>query len=87
MTRVSVEYLSCVGKCVTHDNGAIVIYLDKLGKYHRIDGPAKIRKVYSIDLSGNKNYFLEKQWFWHGEKININNQEQFNKILKLKAFL
>jgi len=45
------------------------------GKLHRLDGPA------IEDADGNK------RWFFHGEEINCTSQEEFERIIKLRAFL
>jgi hypothetical protein len=41
---------------------------------HREDGPAIERKT------------GEKEWWYHGERINCSSQEEFEKWLRLKAF-
>jgi len=28
----------------------------------------------------------DKQWWFHGKRVNCNSQEEFEKLLKLKAF-
>ena len=48
------------------------------GKNHRVDGPARI-KVY---LDGT----VDQAWFYHGKKMNCSSQEEFERLLKLKAF-
>ena len=53
-------------------NGYCCWYLN--GKVHREDGPAIIYARFS------------KAWYWHGNKINCSSQEEFERILKLKAF-
>jgi hypothetical protein len=42
------------------------------GKFHRLDGPA-------IDC-----FF--KEWFYQDRKIDCSSQQEFDKIIKLKAF-
>lgn len=44
------------------------------GQRHRLDGPAV---EYPDGL---------KFWFYNGMRVNCNSQEEFNKLLKLKAF-
>lgn len=48
-------------------------YWYRYGKYHREDGPAF--------EYGNGH----KEWWLHGERIDCNSQEEFERILKLKA--
>jgi len=44
--------------------------------YHRLDGPAQERKgVYSY-----------KMWWYNGQSILVNSQEEFERYLKLIAF-
>jgi len=45
------------------------------GNYHRLDGPAIINL--------NSNTVL---WFYEGQRINCNSQEEFEKLIKLKIF-
>lgn len=51
------------------------IYYDDDKRYHRIDGPA------IVDFVTGKN-----EWWYHGEKINVSSQEEFERFLKLKPF-
>jgi hypothetical protein len=44
------------------------------GSIHREDGPAVVRE------DGHRS------WWYHGEKLNCDSQEQFERLLKLKAF-
>jgi hypothetical protein len=44
------------------------------GKFHRLDGPAITSKYSS-------------HWYLNGEMILCHSQEEFERILKLKAFL
>jgi hypothetical protein len=44
------------------------------GRFHRIDGPA-------IDQSDGT-----KEWYYDGNKIDCSSQEEFEKLIKLKAF-
>jgi hypothetical protein len=50
------------------------LFHDKNHYLHRIDGP-------TIEWDG------KKIWYYHGTKIECSSQEEFEKILKLKAFL
>ena len=43
-------------------------------KFHRELGPA-------IECLNGKNY-----WYWHGQPINCQTQEEFEHYLRLKAF-
>lgn len=46
----------------------------KNNKYHRIDGPA-------IEW-----YDGHSEWYYEGEYINCNSQEEFGRLIKMKAF-
>jgi len=54
-------------------NENTVFYYDENRKLHRADGPAA-------------ECFDVKKWFYHGECIECNSQEELERILKLKAF-
>jgi hypothetical protein len=54
-------------------------YFDNKGEYHRIDGPATTFSYVMHDIGPSK-------WYIHGKRINCNSQEEFERILKLKAF-
>lgn len=41
---------------------------------HRLDGPA-------VESTDGRN-----KWYYHGEEVKVNSQEEFEKYLKLKAF-
>lgn len=43
------------------------------GERHRINGPAFISS-------------LVKQWYYHNKRIFCNNQEEFERAIKMKAF-
>ena len=67
------------GKCHREDGPACEYhdgdkhwYLN--GKYHREDGPA-------IEMANGNKY-----WYLNNKLINCSSQEQFEKLLKLKAF-
>ncbi len=51
----------------------VIIYYDENRDLHRLLGPALIQ--------GNT-----KHWYYHGELIDCQSQEEFEKKLKLKAF-
>jgi hypothetical protein len=44
---------------------------------HRIDGPAAEYFIGSSKI---------RYWYYHGEKIEVSSQEEFERVLKLKAF-
>jgi len=44
------------------------------GQLHRLDGPAVIRNDDSTE-----------SWWYHGCKINCSSQEEFERLIKLKA--
>lgn len=52
----------------------LVAYYDENRMYHRLDGPAEI-------WSGKKCL-----WHYHGKHINCSSQEEFERLLRLKAF-
>jgi len=62
------------------ENGPAIEYVDGhkewwyCGKCHRLDGPA-----IEDDMSGTK------LWFYHGERIYCSSQEEFERLIKLKA--
>jgi hypothetical protein len=49
-------------------------WYDKSGYLHREDGPA----MEYLDGS--------KFWYYHGEFLNCSSQEEFERLLKVKAF-
>lgn len=53
------------------------------GKHHRLKGPA------SEDILSDLDYGEEPlhRWYYNGEEIPCKTQEEFERILKLKAFL
>lgn len=55
-----------------YSNGSKEWFLD--GVLHREDGPA-------AEFSSG-----DKFWYYHGEYINCSSQEEFERIIKLKAF-
>lgn len=81
------------GKIITNQ-GAVVWY--KNGLYHREDGPAyEFQGLKTWWFEGQRHridgpavdYFNFKEWYYHGKKIECSTQEQFEKMIKLKAFL
>jgi len=70
------------------------IWNDEDGFYHRINGPAL------IGYNGDKHWYVhgkchrldgpareidnQKQWFYKGDLIDCNTQEEFERIIKLK---
>jgi hypothetical protein len=65
------------GPAVEYDNGDKLYYVDD--QLHRLDGPAV---EYSLP-----NEYTTNKWYYKGKYINCKNQEEFEKYLKLKAFL
>lgn len=61
------------------NSGEAWFYDDKL---HRIDGPA----VTQFILISNDEVGDECEWWFHGTKIDCSSQEEFEKLIKLKAF-
>lgn len=45
------------------------------GKLHRVDGPADIYEFWGYP-----------HWYYNGKRIDCSSQEEFEKIIKLKAF-
>lgn len=60
------------GPAIEYPNGNQTWYYHN--KIHREDGPA--------DISANGT----KHWYYHGKLINCKSQEEFEKLIKLKAF-
>ena len=52
----------------------MIVYKNNKGQFHREDGPA-------IEL-----YNGEKYWWINGEEIDCKTQEEFERLLKMKAF-
>lgn len=66
------------GPAVEYDDGARYWYQN--GKLHRLDGPA---------VEGNNGYRdggNYKEWYFEDEKLNCKTQEEFERLLRLKAF-
>lgn len=60
------------GPAIKYADGRMDWYQDD--KHHRLDGPA-------IEYADG-----HKIWFVEGKLINCNSQEEFDRLLKLKAF-
>jgi hypothetical protein len=60
------------GPAIIFDNGDLIWY--QHGRCHREDGPA-------IEHSNGA-----KWWLLHGKNINCKTQEEFERLMKLKAF-
>ena len=52
----------------------------KMGKYHRLSGPARI---WSKEDPWRPN---QKLWFFEGNLIKVKSQQDFERYLKMKAF-
>lgn len=59
------------GPALIYPNGSKTWY--RYGKIHRLDGPARI-----IDGGG-------QHWYVEGERVSCKSQEEFERLLKLKA--
>lgn len=64
-----------IRKTVYTQNSVYTFYYDENSRWHSIDGPARFNDTEQI-----------KQWYYHGKRIFCNTQEEFEKLLKLKAF-
>ena len=60
------------GPAIEYNGGSKEWYIN--GKLHRDDGPA-------VEFSNGI-----KLWYYNGKKINCNSQEEFESLLKLRAF-
>jgi hypothetical protein len=60
------------GPAVDHANGDKIWYIN--GSYHREDGPA-------VDYING-----DKRWYFNGEYIPCKSQEEFERLMRLKAF-
>ena len=59
--------------CITNSLGTKYWYLND--KFHREDGPA---------IEWSSGY---QEWYFHGEKINCKDNQEFLRMIKLMAFL
>ena len=50
------------------------------GKLHREDGPA-VERTFGYRIKGRAN-----DWYWNGKFIFCNSQQEFEKLLSLRAF-
>jgi hypothetical protein len=60
------------GPAVIYPDGEQSWYIN--GKLHREDGPAMM-------FNNDRSY-----WYYHGNEIDCSSQEEFERLLKLKAF-
>jgi len=76
-----------------YDNGTIKkiffsgVYdvIDINGRLNNPEGPAQ-QDIISITHDKVTSNVIMYLWFFHGEKINCSSQEEFEKMIKLKAF-
>jgi len=59
------------GPAVEYSDGSTLWY--HYGQLHRLDGPAE-------DYANGNKY-----WWYQGKQINCSSQEEFNRLIKLKA--
>lgn len=70
-------------------------YLDD--KLHRVDGPALeytdggkqwilFGELHRIDVPAFESPYGRKEWWFHGKHIDCETQEDFKRLIKLKAF-
>ena len=57
-------------------------YYNSNGQYHRLDGPA----ILQDNGIATTEEACQKQWYYKGKYIDCNDQETFERLLKLKAF-
>jgi len=62
-----------ISKPISGDN--LTVWLTENQILHIEDGPAVIQKIYGIQF-----------WWYKGKYIPCNSQEEFERILRLKAF-
>jgi len=68
-----------------------IAYYDEQGNWHKEDGPARINVRASgmwlnNGIQTTRHPLTENEWWYHGKQINANTQEEFEQLLKLKAF-
>jgi hypothetical protein len=56
-----------------YPNNKGTFYYDGNARHHRLDGPAR-------------EWAAGKEWYIHGERIFCSSQEEFERLMKLKAF-
>ena len=73
------------------------IWLNELDQYHREDGPAYIHnhgikvwylngKQHRVDGPAFEYPDGTKFWYYQGKQIDCQSQEEFERLIKLKAF-
>lgn len=66
-----------VANMLTHDG--TLLYLDENNQLHRLKGPAKV----GLALPGFEPHI---EWWFHGKLIPCKSQQEFERMLQLKAF-
>jgi len=72
-----------VGSRIKHrisNTGEAWYYDDKL---HRLTGPAV---SYMVGLTADDEIIEVHEWWYHGTKIECSSQEEFERLIQLKAF-
>jgi len=67
----------------------ITFYLIRIGdieRYHRLDGPAWECMLPHETMNHSVPSTCHNKWYYMGERINCNSQEEFEGILTLMAF-
>ena len=83
------------GPAMEYANGDKLWY--QKGLYHRLDGPAvldvdgsfvwyKEGKLHRLDGPAIKYKNNDEEWWFNDEQIKCNSQEEFLRLIKLKAF-
>lgn len=81
---IRTTYLSNGCRKINQDDG-LEYWLDEKDRFHRQDGPAKT--FISYDRVNNVHKISTTiEWWFHGKKIDCSYQEEFDKLIKLKAF-
>jgi len=90
--KYTITYLNNGGKKVKTDDGVETWY-DSEDLPHRADGPAKIFIYSDFDLNPNSTTYMERivhihnAWFWHGVKVEVDSHEQFQNLIRFRAFI
>ena len=82
-------------KCITDDDGTKRWYLN--GELHREDGPAVERsngskfwylngKLHREDGPAREYANGTKEWYLNGQRIECSTQQEFEQLMRLKAF-
>jgi len=79
--RYYTDYIDDDGCKIRKHNGGAISYFDNKKRYHRLDGPAT---TYSFDYTDGRS--STPKWFYHGQYIDCKSQEEFDRIIRLKAF-